>query len=253
MTADFRLDGRVALVTGASSGIGRAMARALTHYGARIVAAARRAEHLEAMADEIREQGGEVEPLVTDLSQLDALETVATEATAAFGRVDIVVNAAGVNYREPTSEVTVEAWRQTLDIHLGTPFFLTRALVPGMRSRGSGRVINLASLQSQRAFPDSLPYGTAKGGVVQMTRAMAEAWSRWGITCNAIAPGFVPTDLTAPVFADPDLAALHAERTAIGRNSTLADLEGATVFLASPASDYITGQTLFIDGGYTAK
>ena len=118
--------------------------------------------------------------------------------------------------------------------------------------RGWGRIINIASLQSTRAFANSAPYGAGKGGVVQLTRAIAQAWSGKGVTCNAIGPGFFPTELTAPVFADAALAAHHAARTAIGRNGELADLHGATIFLASPASDYITGQTLMVDGGYTA-
>lgn len=253
MTPDFRLDGRVGLVTGGSTGIGRAMAAALARCGARVVVTARRGKRLEETAAQIHREGGQAQPLVADLARLDALDGVAADAIRIFGQVDIVVNAAGVNFREPPEAVTVETWRSTLDIHLGAPFFLSRALVPDMQQRGWGRVINVASLQSQRAFPNSLPYGTAKGGVVQLTRAMAEAWSYMGITCNAIAPGFVPTELTESVFADPVVAASNAERTAIGRNSEPRDLDGATIFLASPASDYVTGQTLFVDGGFTAK
>jgi gluconate 5-dehydrogenase len=122
-----------------------------------------------------------------------------------------------------------------------------------MAKRGWGRIINIASLQSWRAFPDSAPYGAAKGGLLQLTRAIAEKWSRHGITCNAIAPGFFPTPLVAPVFDDPERASRLAAQTAIGRNGRLDDLTGATVFLASDASDYITGQALAIDGGFTAK
>jgi len=130
---------------------------------------------------------------------------------------------------------------------------LTQALAPGMAERRWGRIINIASLQSYRAFANSAPYGAGKGGVVQLTRATAQAWSAQGITCNAIGPGFFPTALTAPVFADEAMAAYHAERTCMGRNGTLEDLYGTTVFLASEASAYVTGQTLMVDGGYTAR
>jgi gluconate 5-dehydrogenase len=133
------------------------------------------------------------------------------------------------------------------------PFFLARACVPGMMDKGYGRIINIASLQSYRAFANSMPYGASKGGVVQLTRAMAEAWSKERINANAIAPGFFPTELTAAVFANEELAQHNARMTAIGRNGELEDLDGVTVFLASPASAYITGATIPVDGGFTAK
>lgn len=253
MTPGFNLDGRVALVTGGSSGLGRAMAEALAAAGARVVVAARRRKALEEGVAAIQAQGGQAAALVADLADPSALDEVARRAAEPFGEVAILVNAAGINLRQPIEKVDLAAWQLTLQLHLGTPFFLSRALVPGMRSQGYGRIINLASLQSQRAFPDSAPYGAGKGGIVQLTRAMAEAWSHDGINANAIAPGFFPTELTAPVFEDPVTAASLAERTAIGRNGTMADIAGPTVFLASPASGYVTGQTLYVDGGYTAK
>ena len=149
--------------------------------------------------------------------------------------------------------MTPEAWQAQLALHLGAPFFLTQALAPGMKQRGWGRILNIASLQSFRAFADSAPYGAGKGGIVQLTRAIAQAWSRHGITCNAIGPGFFPTALTAPVFTDAGLAQRHADATCIGRNGHLEDLHGAAVFLCSDASAYVTGQTLMVDGGYTAR
>jgi gluconate 5-dehydrogenase len=136
---------------------------------------------------------------------------------------------------------------------LGAPFFLTQALAPAMKSRGWGRILNVASLQSFRAFANSAPYGAAKGGIVQLTRAIAQAWSPHGITCNAIGPGFFPTALTAPVFANAEAASRNAAQTFIGRNGELNDLHGTTVFLASDASAYITGQTIMIDGGFSAN
>ena len=171
----------------------------------------------------------------------------------AQGPVDILVNAAGVNLRQPFAQVTPQSWLTQIHLHLSAPFFLTQALAPAMAERGWGRIINIASLQSQRAFANSAPYGAGKGGIVQLTRAIAVEWGPKGITCNAIGPGFFPTALTAPVFADGELAARHAAQTCLGRNGQLADVDGLTVFLASNASAYVTGQTVMLDGGYTAK
>ena len=165
----------------------------------------------------------------------------------------MIVHAAGVNLRQPFQQVSMTAFDLHLAIHLRAPFRLVQCFAPGMAARGWGRVILIGSLQSWRAFPDSAPYGAAKGGVVQLVRAIAEAWSPPGVTCNAIAPGFFPTPLTRAVFDDPVLAADRAARTAIGRNGALADLYGTAIFLASDASAYVTGQTLPVDGGFTAK
>lgn len=253
LDALFSLAGRRALVTGGSSGIGEAMAQALGQAGARVLLAARREPELDAAARRLREAGVEAQWLGADLAHAEAARAAARQAEERFGGIDILVNAAGVNLRQPFAEVTPESWQVQLALHLGAPFFLTQALAPGMKARGWGRILNIASLQSTRAFADSAPYGAGKGGVVQLTRAIAQAWSPHGITCNAIGPGFFPTALTAPVFADAALARRHAEATCIGRNGSLADLHGATVFLASDASAYVTGQTLMVDGGYTAR
>ena len=249
----FDLSGRRALVTGGHSGIGNAMARALGLAGARVLLVARREAELAQAAEALRGDSIEADWLAADLSDTQALLALAQGAEQRFGGIDIIVNAAGINLRQPFTEVTPAAWQAQLALHLGAPFFLTQALAPGMRSRGWGRILNIASLQSTRAFADSAPYGAGKGGVLQLTRAIAQAWSPHGITCNAIGPGFFPTALTAPVFADPLLAQRHAAQTCVGRNGELADLHGATVFLASDASAYITGQTLMVDGGYTAR
>jgi gluconate 5-dehydrogenase len=249
----FDLSGRRALVTGGNSGIGEAMALALGRSGAHVLLAARREAELGAAADRLRAEGIAADVLAADLADLPGLKAVAGRAMESLGGVDILVNAAGVNLRQPFEKVTPEAWQAQLALHLGAPFFLTQALAPEMRERGWGRILNIASLQSMRAFADSAPYGAGKGGVVQLTRAIAQAWSPHGITCNAIGPGFFPTALTAPVFADATLAQRHADSTCIGRNGALEDLHGPTVFLCSDASAYVTGQTLMVDGGYTAR
>lgn len=249
----FRLDGRRALVTGGNSGIGEAMAQALGAAGAEVLLVARRAVELEAAAGRLQARGITARWLAADLGDVAALQALAAEAGRRLGGIDILVNAAGVNLRQPFAEVTPQAWQTQIALHLGAPFFLTQALAPGMAARGWGRILNVASLQSYRAFANSAPYGAGKGGVVQLTRAIAQEWGARGITCNAIGPGFFPTALTAPVFADAALATRHAQQTCLGRNGALEDLHGVTVFLASDASGYITGQTLMVDGGYTAR
>jgi NAD(P)-dependent dehydrogenase (short-subunit alcohol dehydrogenase family) len=248
----FNLAGRHALVTGGNSGIGLAMARALGLAGARVTLVARRAEPLAASAKDLQADGIDTAFEPCDLTDVEALKTMAAKAS---GRapVDVLINAAGVNLREPFMQVSAQSWDEQLAIHLKAPFFLTQALAPAMAERKWGRIINIASLQSERAFANSAPYGAGKGGILQLTRAIAQEWSPQGITCNAIGPGFFPTALTAPVFNNPEAAAKNAAQTAIGRNGALEDLYGATIFLASDASSYITGQTLYVDGGFTAK
>lgn len=218
-----------------------------------MVGLARRRDQLDAWLAETESAGARGFACVADLADLAAIEDTAARIAKLGGAPDILVNAAGINTRQAADAVTAEGWQRTLDLNLSAPFFLAQALVPAMRAKGWGRIINFASLQSERAFTGGVAYGTSKGGVVQMTRAMAEAWSRDGITCNALAPGFFPTELTAAVFDDAARAERNATQTCIGRNGVLDDLVGPAVFLASPASNYVTGQTLFVDGGFTAK
>ena len=250
MTALFDVSGKVACVTGASSGLGRSAANLLAAAGCKVVGIARRADQLAAWSSAAE---GDVATLAADLSNRATLQDVAKAAAEPFGSIDILINAAGINTREPADAVTDEGWDTTLNLNLAAPFFLAREMVPGMKDKGWGRIVNFASLQSRRAFANGISYGASKGGVEQMTRAMAEAWSRFGITANAVAPGFFRTELTGPVFADPKLAQRNAEQTCIGRNGEPSDLDGPLLFFCSDASAYVTGQTLFVDGGFTAK
>ena len=221
-----------------------------TARGAKVVGVARRADQLEAWR---AEAGGDTAAVVGDLSDRDALETLAKDIAAPFGAPDIIVHAAGINTRETADDVTPEGWDVTLNLNLAAPFFLSQAFAPSMKAKGWGRIVNFASLQTTRAFPGGVSYGASKAGIGQLTRAMAEAWSKDGITANAIGPGFFKTELTAAVFADPDRAARNAAQTCVGRNGALDDIDGPLLFLCSDASSYVTGQVLMVDGGFTAK
>ena len=253
LDALFSLEGRTALATGGSSGIGLCIARALGLQGARIILVARREAELEAAAAGLRAESIDASFIAADLAIPADVAGVIARAQETRETVDVLVNAAGMNQRLPYQDVTAADFDLHMAVHLRAPFLLVQGLAPAMAARSWGRIINIASLQSSRAFANSAPYGAAKGGIVQLTRAMAEAWSPHGITCNAITPGFFPTGLTAAVFADEALAARHAAQTMVGRNGRLDDLHGTAIFLASDASSYVTGQTLPVDGGYTAR
>jgi len=227
----FSLDGRVAVVTGGSSGIGRAMARALAGAGARVVLVARGHDALAQTAE--RQRG-------------------AREAAAAFGEPDILVNSAGINLRPPLGALTAGEWDLTMAVNLTAPFLLGQRFGPAMAGRGWGRIINIASQQAIRAFGHSGGYGASKGGLVSLTRSQSEAWAARGVCCNAVSPGFVITPLTREAASDPARLAALAARTMIGRNGEAGDFEGIAVFLASRASDYVTGQVISVDGGFSA-
>jgi NAD(P)-dependent dehydrogenase (short-subunit alcohol dehydrogenase family) len=246
----FDVSGKIACVTGASSGLGRAAALMLSAAGAKVVGVARREDALLSWQTEAV---GETAFVTADLADRSALKDIAAAVALPFGAPDILINAAGINTRQNADDVDDASWDMTLNLNLSAPFFLAQAMVPAMKSKGWGRIVNFASLQSTRAFPNGISYGASKGGVTQMTRAMAQAWSGFGITANAVAPGFFRTELTAAVFNDAALAQKNADQTCIGRNGDPSDLDGPLMFFCSDASAYVTGQTLYVDGGYTAK
>ena len=247
------MQGRVALVTGGSSGIGRAMARALALAGAKTVLLARREEPLADTADSLRAEGCEAAWVSADLADRAAVLQGAAAAAVPFGEPDIVVSAAGLNIRPPLADLAPGDWDTLLAVNLTAPFLLGQRFGPAMAGRGWGRILNIASQQSVRAFGNSGGYGAAKAGLAGLTRSQSEAWAPRGVCCNTIVPGFVATRLTAEVASDPVRSAALAARTMIGRNGEPADFEGVAVFLASRASDYVTGQMIFVDGGFSAR
>jgi NAD(P)-dependent dehydrogenase (short-subunit alcohol dehydrogenase family) len=248
----FSLDGLVALVTGGSSGIGQAMAGALARAGASVVVLARGQEALDHTVHDLREAGHAAARVSADLGDRAELARGAREAAERFGEPDILVNCAGINLRPPMDGLTIADWDQTMAVNLTAPFLLGQRFGPGMATRGWGRIINVVSQQAVRAFGNSGGYGASKGGLASLTRSQSEAWAPSGVRCNAVAPGFVATPLTGQTVTDPSRSAALAARTMIGRNGETADFEGAAVFLASRASDYVTGQVIFVDGGFSA-
>lgn len=248
----FPLRGRVAVVTGSSSGIGAGMATALAGAGARVVLVARDAGRLARAAAAVRDAGGEAATVRADLAERSQVLRAAAAVPDAFGQPDILVNCAGMNVRPPLAELSAADWDMTLALNLTAPFLLGQRLGPPMAARGWGRIINVTSQQAQRAFGNSGAYGVSKSGLAALTRSQSEAWAPHGVRVNSVCPGWVATPLTAEVAADPARAAALAARTQIGRNGLPSDFAGVTVFLASAASDFVTGQTIYVDGGFSA-
>ncbi|MCT6777578.1 SDR family oxidoreductase [Streptomyces sp. CS7] len=247
----FSLEGRVAVVTGGSSGIGRAITGALARAGASVVVVARREAELRETVDELTAEGCRAAWVSADLSTAEGVRVGAEEAAAAFGEPDILVNCAGINLRPPMSELGEDVWDTTMAVNLKAPFLLGQRFGPGMAERGYGRIIHITSQQAHRAFVSSGAYGVSKGGLESLTRSQAEAWSPHGVTVNSLVPGFVLTPLNARLQSDPEKVASLAARTMVGRNGLAEDFAGAVVFLAGRSSAYVTGQSLFVDGGFS--
>jgi NAD(P)-dependent dehydrogenase (short-subunit alcohol dehydrogenase family) len=247
------LKGKVAVVTGGSSGLGVVFAQALAEVGANIVLAARRIDKMNEVADDLTRLGVKAKPVQCDVSQQDQVQSLVDETLKTFGRLDIIVNNAGVAAMSPATEISIEEWNRVVSVNLTGTFLCARTAARQMMKRGGGKIVNIASIYGAvgDVFPAS-PYYATKGAVINLTRDLAVEWAPFKINVNAIAPGFFPSEMTEGIFQDPHYLEYINKQTPLGRTGNPEDLKGAIVFLASPASDYVTGQTIFVDGGWTA-
>jgi NAD(P)-dependent dehydrogenase (short-subunit alcohol dehydrogenase family) len=248
----FDLTGKVALVTGASKGLGQALAIGLAKAGADLALCARNLDDLEKTSSQVQAYGVRAQIFSLDVLDQRSVNQAVERILSAFDRIDILVNNAGVNIRKPVLELTEADWDRVLDTNLKGYFLVAQAVVPMMIKQKKGKVINMASILGTVGLENQLPYASSKGGVIQMTKVMALEWARHGIQVNAIGPTYFETPLVAALRNDPERFRFINERTPMGRWGQPEELEGTVIFLASKASDFITGQTVFVDGGWTA-
>ena len=253
MARPFDLGGKTALVTGGGSGLGLAMARGLAEAGARVVLNGRGGAKLGAAAAALKGDGLLAEAAAFDVTDSAAVDAGIAEVIARFGAIDILVNNAGVQHRGPIEEFSDADWRRVMATNLDAPFFMARAVIPAMKARKSGKIINIASLMSSLARPTTVPYQASKGGIAMLTRGLAVELAPHGIQCNAIAPGFFATEMNTALTSNAEFSAWIVKRTPAGRWAQPQELAGAAVFLASSAADFVTGQVLYVDGGFTAS
>jgi len=248
----FSMEGKVALVTGGGRGLGRGLALALAAAGADVAVAARTRTQLEEAATELERLGRRALPVVVDVRDPHSISAMVETVVEEMGGLDVLVNAAGVNRRVPSLKLTPEIWDEIVDTNLKGTFFASQAAARVMAERGGGKIINIASLTSQLGLPQRVPYTAAKAGVLGLTRALAVEWAPYNIQVNAIGPGYFRTEMTEPLFRDPEWVKRLLSRIPAGRVGVPEDLAGAAIFLASKASDYITGQIIYVDGGFLA-
>jgi gluconate 5-dehydrogenase len=245
----FDLSGQVALVTGASRGLGQCFARALAKAGADLILTSRRRETLADFEAEIGSLGRRTVAVGLDVRDSSSIQRMAAEAEAAFGQIHILVNNAGCNVRKPALEITWDDWNLVLDTNLRGSFFVAQAIARGMIAHRYGRIINIGSVTSVFGYAGLAPYGASRGGIRQLTMSLADDWGAHGVTVNCLAPGWFKTEQNKALYENQDWVDYLIERIPLKRTGRPDDLDGAIVFLASEASRYITGQTLLIDGG----
>jgi len=250
-TNPFDLTGKVAIVTGASRGLGQYFGRALARAGANLVITSRDPDTLEAFRKEIAALGRDALPVALDLGDPESIDALVPTALAHYKKIDILVNNAGCNVRKPALEITWNDWNLVLDTNLRGTFFVAQAVARHMVERKYGRMINIGSVTSVFGYAGLAPYCASRGGVKQLTMSLADDWGPHGITVNCLAPGWFKTAQNAVMYEDKEWVSYLCERIPLKRPGQPTDLEGAIVFLASDASAYITGQTLLVDGGIT--
>jgi NAD(P)-dependent dehydrogenase (short-subunit alcohol dehydrogenase family) len=247
----FDLTGKVAIVTGASRGLGQYFSRALAGAGADLVITSRQSEALAAFKQEIESLGCRVLPLQLDVRDFDSIQQMTENAYQHYGQIDILVNNAGCNVRKPSTEVTWDDWNLVLNTNLRGTFFVAQAVAKKMIPRQYGRIINIGSVTSVFGYAGLAPYCASRGGVKQLTMSLADDWGKFGITVNCLAPGWFKTEQTKVLYENKEWVDYLTDRIPLKRPGTPHDLDGAVVFLASDAAEYVTGQTILIDGGIT--
>ena len=249
MEVKFDLSGKVAIVTGGGKGIGREIALGLAGAGCSVVVASRTPKEIEAVAEEIRQRGGKALPVTTDLTAGEQLENLVNLTIQHFGRIDILVNNAARSFLRSLLDLREDGWDKVFDTNVKAVWLLSRAVARRMIEQKSGRIINITTIGAEKAEPGMAAYGSSKAALKMLTRSMAQEWAQYGINVNAVGPGLTRTDFSKPIWSNPEIAQRVAAKIPKGRLAEPAEIVGSVLFLASDAAGFITGQSIYVDGG----